>query len=183
MRNTTVIAARQRMPILHMLFQPRPKILPALQTHHNRRNQQQHGKCTKDSQHTSRRSVRRLRLADKHLAQFVHEISYRDEVRHNDEYLAFATLMLDDPCCKHQQCCRERNCRDGEIQLRLPDLQALWTCNYSEKLYREAEKEEKVEFEERDVELWRPATVSGCLHLHRKRASDSHSPPTTCIVS
>ena len=146
MRKTTVIAARQRMPILHMLFQPRPKILPALQTHHNRRNQQQRGKCTKDSQHTSRRSVRRLRLADKNLAQFVHEISYRDEVRHNDENLTFAAFMLDDPCCQYEQRCRGGNSADREIQLGLPDLQALRTCHYSKELYREAEEEEKVEF-------------------------------------
>jgi hypothetical protein len=88
------------MPILHMFFQPRPKILPTLKTHHDRRNQQQHSERTENSQHTSCLSVRRLRLAHKHLAQLVHEISYRNEVRHDDADLAFAAFMLDDPCCE-----------------------------------------------------------------------------------
>jgi hypothetical protein len=89
------------MPILHMFLQPRPKILPALKTHHHRRNKQQHSKRTKNSQHTSCLSVRRLRLTHKHLAQFVHEISYRNEVRHNDADLAFAAFVLDDPRCEY----------------------------------------------------------------------------------
>ena len=53
--------------------------------------------------------------------------------------------MLDDPRCKHEQCCRDGDSADGEIELRLPNLKALWTCDYGKKLDREAEEEEKVE--------------------------------------
>lgn len=134
------------MPVLHMFLQPRPKILPTFKTHHGRRNQQQHGKCTKNSEHTSRWLVRLCRLAHEDLAQFVHEISDCDEVRNNDEDLTFAVFMLDDPRCEYEQCCCDGHSADREIQLCLPDLQALWTCYYSKELYREAEEEEKVEF-------------------------------------
>ena len=99
-RSATIIAASQRVPILHMFLQSRTKIAPTFQPHHNRRNQQRHGKRTKNSQHTPRRPVRSRRLALENLAQLVHEISYRNEVRHDDADLAFAAFMLDDPCCE-----------------------------------------------------------------------------------
>ena len=130
MIGTAIIAACQRMAVLHMFFETRPEILSTLEAHYNRCNQQQHGECTEDSQHASCWFIRCCRLAYKDLAEFVHEISNCNEVRHDNKDLAFATLMFNNPCCKYEQCCCERNSADRKIELCLPNRQSLRTSGY-----------------------------------------------------
>lgn len=153
------------MPILHMFLQPRPKIASTLEAHHNRRNQQRHSKCAKNSQHPPRRPVRSRRLALENLAQLVHEVSDRDEVRCDDENLALAALVLDDPYCKKQERHGKGNSADGEVELCLANLQALGTGDYGEKLYREAKEEEEVELQQSNIELYRQWSVSSRARL------------------
>jgi len=128
--STAIVPACQRMPVLHMFFEACPEILSTLEAHYNRGDQEQHGKCTEDSKHASCWFIRCCCFAHKDLAEFVHEISDRDDVRHDDTYLAFATLMLHNPCCKYEQCCCERNSGDRKIELCLPNWQSLRTSGY-----------------------------------------------------
>lgn len=154
-RSAAIIAARQRVPILHVFLQPRPKIASTLEAHHDRRDQQRHGKSTKNSQHPPRRPIRSRRLALEDLAQLVHEVSDSDEVRHDDQDLAFAALVLDDPYCEQKKRHGEGDGADGEIELCLANLQPLRTGDYGEKLHREAKEEEEVELQQCDIELHR----------------------------
>ena len=148
------------MAVLHMFFETRPEILSTLEAHYNRCNQQQHGECTEDSQHASCWFIRCCRLAYKDLAEFVHEISDCNEVRHDNKDLAFATLMLHNPCREYEQCCCKGNSTDRQIELCVPHWQSLGTGGHCEELYREAKEEEKVKFQECNVELYWQLSVS-----------------------
>jgi hypothetical protein len=85
-----------------------------------------------------------------HAHQFEKEVSHGRKVEHNRAAHSQCRLAPGEPCRREQDGDRDRDSSDGECKFEVGRMLA----DYDDKLYCESQEEEKVELEQRNVNLF-----------------------------